>query len=401
MAAAGSNDLADLSRVSQTHMSWRAAVSTLPFEEPSRPGTATCTMPATNVYLSPPKVSIGLPVYNGEPYLRGALESLLAQDYPSLEFIISDNASTDGTFDLCCEFAERDARLRLYRNDTNIGSAANFNRVFELADGPYFTWAAHDDLMHPTYIAKCVRALEDNPGVVLCGCDINFIDETGAALDYPGEYNRLDTSEMTLRERVKSLTRMTNWYSLYGVARTSALRRTRLMTSALGCDVVLLMELLFQGQTKVLPERLFTYRLVLKSTERYMNEITGLPQNATHQAYTGLARALLHTIETSKFPIAVRTEMREDLLENVTDVNVAWRNMLIYENPDLERLPRYLLPVEMRRTLWGGLATEELAELRARAFECFISSLPLHKRVAHKVNRYMDRHVLWRFRAKS
>src|SRR4029453_11577973 len=106
-------------------------------------------MPA-NAQRSSPKVSIGLPVYNGEPHLRGAIESVLGQDYSNLELIISDNASTDGTWDLCRGFAERDSRVRMYHNDTNIGAAAKFNRVFELASGPYFVWAAHDDLLHPT-----------------------------------------------------------------------------------------------------------------------------------------------------------------------------------------------------------------------------------------------------------
>ena len=162
------------------------------------------------------------------------------------------------------------------------------------------------------------------------------------------------------------------------------------------------MELLFQGETMVLPERLFMYRILAKTPDQYMSGLTGLQENVTYKLYTSLARELLQTIETSGFPIAVRNEMREDLLENVTAVNVRWHDTLRREHPDLEHiLPRYLIPMEMRRKLWDRFTPAELADLRARAFATFVSRLPLHKRIARKVDRYMDRHVLWRFRTKS
>src|SRR5215467_10718909 len=82
-----------------------------------------------------PKVSIGLPVFNGQAYLKGAIVSILEQDYQDLELIICDNASTDETESLCREFARTDPRVRYYRNDSNIGFANNTRRVFELANG--------------------------------------------------------------------------------------------------------------------------------------------------------------------------------------------------------------------------------------------------------------------------
>src|ERR1700737_2789384 len=92
-----------------------------------------------------PRVSIGLPVYNGERYLRFAIDSLLEQDYINFELIISDNASTDATQAICQEFADKDPRVRYYRNQTNLGASGNYDRVFELARGDLFKWAAHDD----------------------------------------------------------------------------------------------------------------------------------------------------------------------------------------------------------------------------------------------------------------
>ena len=95
---------------------------------------------------SQPLVSIGMPVYNGERFIRQALDSLLAQDCENFELIISDNASADGTQEICLEYAAQDGRIRYYRNENNLGALANFNRVLGLAQGPYFMWAAHDDV---------------------------------------------------------------------------------------------------------------------------------------------------------------------------------------------------------------------------------------------------------------
>src|SRR3989442_1198286 len=97
-----------------------------------------------------PLVSIGLPIYNGERYLRQALDSLLSQAYENFELIVSDNASDDATPEICAAYAARDARIKYFRAPTNMGAVWNFNRVFELAGGEFFMWAAHDDLWHPS-----------------------------------------------------------------------------------------------------------------------------------------------------------------------------------------------------------------------------------------------------------
>ena len=110
-----------------------------------------------------PLVSIGLPVYNAERHLAKALDSLLAQDYESFELIVSDNASTDSTQEICTSYAKRDSRLRYHRAEHNMGAIWNFNRVFELATGEYFMWAAHDDLRDPRYVSACLAAMQSHP----------------------------------------------------------------------------------------------------------------------------------------------------------------------------------------------------------------------------------------------
>jgi glycosyltransferase involved in cell wall biosynthesis len=107
--------------------------------------------------MNVPRVSIGLPVYNGQNYLRCALDSILQQDYTDFELIISDTASADASPGICQELARKDGRVRYYRNETNIGARGNYNRVFELARGEFFKWASHDDEFHPS-------GLRNHPG---------------------------------------------------------------------------------------------------------------------------------------------------------------------------------------------------------------------------------------------
>ena len=76
------------------------------------------------------KVSLGLPVYNGERFVGQAIQSVLDQTFTDFELIISDNASTDSTPDICEDFARKDPRIRYIPQEINIGAKANFNRVF-------------------------------------------------------------------------------------------------------------------------------------------------------------------------------------------------------------------------------------------------------------------------------
>jgi glycosyltransferase involved in cell wall biosynthesis len=104
-----------------------------------------------------PKVATGMPVWNGEKFVSEAIESILAQTYGDFELVISDNASTDATAEICHDYAKQDARIRYIRQKTNIGAAPNYNEVFRHSSGQYFKWAAHDDVLAPEFIGECVR----------------------------------------------------------------------------------------------------------------------------------------------------------------------------------------------------------------------------------------------------
>jgi hypothetical protein len=117
-----------------------------------------------------PLASIGIPTYNRLEMLRRTVESALAQDYPRLEIIISDNASTDGTQAYCEEVSERDPRVRYVRQPRNVGAGPNFREVLDRSSGEYFMWLGDDDWIDPSYVSACAAVLSGKPDVVLaCG----------------------------------------------------------------------------------------------------------------------------------------------------------------------------------------------------------------------------------------
>ena len=100
-----------------------------------------------------PKVSVGMPAYNSARWIDSSIRSILEQSFTDLELIISDNASTDGTYELCMQFAKQDPRIRVLRNERNVGANRNYLAVLSAARGEYFKWAASSDLCAPTFIA--------------------------------------------------------------------------------------------------------------------------------------------------------------------------------------------------------------------------------------------------------
>ena len=194
-----------------------------------------------------PFVSIGLAVYNGERYIRQALDSLLAQDYDNFELIISDNASTDGTREICLEYAARDKRIWYYRNQTNMGAAWNFDQVFELSSGEYFMWAAHDDYWDPRYIRLCLEAFDTSGAIVLAGTQGEIIDpETEEViLTYHGfstvGLGPVERFRLTTAARSRTLI-------VYGVYKRSALREVMPFRRVPLADKVMLAKLCFQGE---------------------------------------------------------------------------------------------------------------------------------------------------------
>jgi glycosyltransferase involved in cell wall biosynthesis len=207
-----------------------------------------------------PRVSIGLPVYNGEKYLRPAVDSILQQDYTDFELIICDNASTDATPAICQEYAAKDPRIRYSRNTVNIGASGNYNRTFELARGEFFKWAAHDDIHLPRFLSRCLEVFNHAPAdVVLVAPRTEIIDAEGRSLSTMAE--RLHIPESHAYQRVNRLLREVQWATAqFGLMRARALKKTRLIDRFHLCDYVLLVELAMLGQIWEIPEVLFQRR---------------------------------------------------------------------------------------------------------------------------------------------
>lgn len=212
---------------------------------------------------SAPRVSIGLPVYNGEKYLADAITSVLEQTYSDFELLISDNASTDATQQICEAFAQKDSRIRYHRLEQNVGAAGNFNLLVERARGSLFKWAAHDDLLKPEYLESCVAALDADPEALLAHSLTVVVDEQGTELKH--YRNPLD-AECAYRSRrphrrfAEMVRGVHACYEVFGVIRTSELRATNLIGPFASSDRVLLAELSLRGKFVEVPEVLFVSR---------------------------------------------------------------------------------------------------------------------------------------------
>jgi glycosyltransferase involved in cell wall biosynthesis len=127
---------------------------------------------------APVRVTIGMPVYNGERTIAAALDSLLSQTYEALQLIISDNASTDATGQICKAYAARDRRITYIRQDQNIGADANFEFVLQQAHSEYFMWAAADDTRSADFIDENLRFLQTHPDYVGSTSPVRFVEDS-------------------------------------------------------------------------------------------------------------------------------------------------------------------------------------------------------------------------------
>jgi glycosyltransferase involved in cell wall biosynthesis len=210
--------------------------------------------------MSHPKVSIGMPVYNGANYVRSSVQSILAQDYKDFELIISDNASTDETEPICRELAESDARIRYFRNDRNRGASWNYNNVFRLARGQFFKWSAHDDECHPTMFRRCVEVLERAPDRVTMVYPLaELIDEQGRTLRSP--LDRIELRDPRPHRRLAHLlSSMCFCDPIFGMFKAEYLNKTQLIGPFFGADNVLMAQLAMMGEMWELEEVLFRLR---------------------------------------------------------------------------------------------------------------------------------------------
>jgi glycosyltransferase involved in cell wall biosynthesis len=207
-----------------------------------------------------PRVSIGVPVYNGEAFLDEALASIGAQTFADYELILSDNASTDGTRAICERRAARDSRIRYVRNPVNIGGDRNYYRCFELSSGDYFMTLAYDDRLHPRYVQETVRLLDARPEVVFCHSRSHEIDASGKIVrdlepnpftDSPRAHERFYDAVCVSRYVVAN----------FGMLRSSVLRQMPPLAAYPSSDAFWQAELALRGRLYEIPEFLFDRRI--------------------------------------------------------------------------------------------------------------------------------------------
>jgi glycosyltransferase involved in cell wall biosynthesis len=212
-----------------------------------------------------PRVSIGLPVFNGENYLEEAIRSLVGQTFKDFELIISDNASTDRTADICRKYAAADRRISYTRQETNIGGGQNANFTISRATGEFFKLASHDDVCAPAFLELCIAALDADPEAVIAFPQSVDIDAEGHRLE------RRHISPIPRSERASSPDRRRRFRNLirtdygneeiFGVIRMDILRRTNLFGNYTDCDRTLLALLGLHGKIVEVPEELFYHRI--------------------------------------------------------------------------------------------------------------------------------------------
>lgn len=198
-----------------------------------------------------PCVAIGLPVFNGENYLAEALDSILSQSFSDFELLISDNASTDRTAEICQEYAARDDRIRYIRQDRNIGGPANYDFVFHATESPYFKWFAHDDLIGERFLETCIAALEANPDAIgAIPEEIRDIDATGATTLVTT--NDMDPEDANTSQRFRHYVMQgyhePSFSPLFSLYRRSALAGSQLYGDYRASDRVLTCEMLLNGR---------------------------------------------------------------------------------------------------------------------------------------------------------
>ena len=236
-----------------------------------------------------PRVSIGLPVFNAERFVEQSLKSLTEQTYGDFELVISDNASTDRTEQICRDYAAGDRRITYCRNEKNIGGPRNFNQVFERCHGEYHKWSTADDYWHPTVLEKCVDVLDRSPEVVLCYPKTTLVNERN---EFISQYeDNLHLQDSSPNKRFMQLLDTIGLCNAHlGVIRRQALKRTALIGDQLQSDVHLLAELTLYGRFYLLPEFLFFRRFHPGSSswERSSKQHQLEYYDPAHQTYFGM-----------------------------------------------------------------------------------------------------------------
>jgi len=314
----------------------------------------------THTSTHSPRVTVGMPVYNGEKHIESALQSIRAQTFDNFELLISDNASTDRTEEICRDHAASDDRIRYVRHPENVGASGNFNHVLERARAPYFRWACDDDVLMPTNLERCVEVLDAFPETVLVAPRTTVIDAAGDPVEDHSWLRRLDLRSSRPNRRLAEFLTVYRWHGcasqLFGLTRTDALRETGGLADYPSCDYVLLAEMTLRGAFREVDEVLFQKRIHEDSSQEgndwdiekiaeWMN-----PKNKGEPQWLELRwlREFVRAIERS--PVQGREKMA-----------CYWQLVGKYVKPHTKNIAKEVLLLSMERASFGKIKTSRKA----------------------------------------
>lgn len=211
----------------------------------------------TNNRNQPATVMALVPAWNAEPFIERTLESLAHQTYPNFRVLISDDASTDATAEICQSFVDRDDRFRLLRQPRNLGWIGNTNALLATSHTDFLLFAFHDDVLLPQYVSRCVAALEANPRAVIAHSDIITYYQNGDP--QVREYTHLEGITSRVERAKRVLWHAAHWSTPNrGVFRSEAAERIgglkRHLAGEFSADWPWLVHMALLGESIRIPE---------------------------------------------------------------------------------------------------------------------------------------------------
>lgn len=192
-----------------------------------------------------PLVTIGIPTFNRSQFLKQTLQSAATQDYPNIEIIISDNASTDTTSEICTLFCANNENFKYHRHSLNCGGTENFNTVLKLATGSYFMWLGDDDWIDHNYVSECMKIFSLYTDVAVVAGNVKYYgvnDQflyTGIKMNFLYENNKKRVSEYFLKVKHNGI--------FYGIMPTDLMIKSK-FKNVMGGDILFMSSILFNGK---------------------------------------------------------------------------------------------------------------------------------------------------------
>jgi len=201
-----------------------------------------------------------MPIYNCETYVGAAIEAQLEQTYTDFELVITDNASTDRSEEICRAYAARDPRIKYHRTAENLGATANYRLCLEFSVGEYFRWNPCDDLVSPNLVERAVDILDRDDSIFLAYARTKIIDGEGNLItDFNENMHLMDDLPSVRWRGVLENLRLGNVH--YGLSRARILRKTGLLRNFSGGDFPLIAEMSLYGKFYEISDAFFYRRM--------------------------------------------------------------------------------------------------------------------------------------------